>query len=134
MLVDTQYLNNSKRLVVSYVDKSGDIKLKYYDWEDPSKYVVCDEDDKDKHPTYKSWDGKHVKQEPVSNPDRYAIYEFLDALPESEKQEIFEYNEPEIYFIDIETDLDPITGGYSQPEDPNGQILSISVEIGRAHV
>jgi hypothetical protein len=30
MLIETQYLTNSKKLVVSYVDKSGDIKLKYY--------------------------------------------------------------------------------------------------------
>ena len=29
MLVETQYLSNSRKLVVSYVDKSGDIKLKY---------------------------------------------------------------------------------------------------------
>jgi hypothetical protein len=27
MLVETQYLTNSRKLVVSYVDKSGDIKL-----------------------------------------------------------------------------------------------------------
>jgi hypothetical protein len=33
MLVETQYLTNTKKLVVSYVDKSGDIKLKYYDWD-----------------------------------------------------------------------------------------------------
>jgi hypothetical protein len=30
MLVETQYLSNSKKLVVSYVDKTGDIKLKYF--------------------------------------------------------------------------------------------------------
>ena len=30
MLVETQYLTNSRRLVVSYVDKTGYIKLKYY--------------------------------------------------------------------------------------------------------
>ena len=86
---------------MSYVDKSGDIKLKYYEWDNPKKYVNCDYDDKDKHPKYKSWDGKPVKQEEVNHPDRYAIYEFLDALPEKEKEEIFEYNLPNIYFVDI---------------------------------
>ena len=104
MLVDVQYLGNSKRLVVSYVDKTGDIKLKYFEWENPKKYVVCDDDDKDRHPTYKSWDNKSVKQEEVNTPDRYAIYEFLDALSDEEKNEIFEYNLPKIYFVDIETE------------------------------
>lgn len=124
MLVDTQYLNNSKRLVVSYVDNTGDIKLKYYDWENPCKYVVCDENDKDKHPTYKSWDGKHVKQEPVNNPDRYAIYEFLDSLPEKEKEQIFEFNLPKIYFVDIETE---IVDGFPDAETAPTKVLSISI-------
>ena len=124
MLVDTQYLNNTKKLVVSYVDKSGEIKLKYFPWENPQKYVTCDESDKDKHPIYKSWDGKHVKLESVTNPDRYSIYEFLDALPEKEKEEIFEYNLPKIYFIDIETE---IVDGFPDAETAPTQVLSISI-------
>ena len=43
------------------------------------------------------------------------------------KEELFEYNEPKMYFVDIETEIDPTTGAYSQPEDPNGRIISISV-------
>jgi hypothetical protein len=124
MLVDTQYMSNSKRLVVSYVDKTGDIKLKYYEWENPTKYVVCEPDDKDRHPTFKSWDGKHVKLEPVSNPDRYSIYEFLDSLPDREKDEIFEFNLPKIYFVDIETE---IVDGFPDAENLPTKVLSISV-------
>lgn len=105
MLVDTEYLQSSKKLIVSYVDKSGDIKLKYYDWENPKKYVSCHETDPEKDEKYKSWDGKSIKQVDVPRPDRYSIYEFLDALPESEKDEIFEFNLPKIYFIDIETEI-----------------------------
>ena len=126
MLVDTQYLSNTKRLVVSYVDKTGDIKLKYYEWDDPKKYTVCDDDDKDRHPKFKSWDGKHVKQESVTHPDRYAIYEFLDALPEKEKEEIFEYNLPKIYFVDIETEITD-TSGFPDSETAPTKVLSISV-------
>ncbi len=105
MLVDTQYLSNSKKLVVSYVDKSGDIKLKYFDWDNPMKYVTCEDTDAQKHPKYKSWDGKSVKQIEVTHPDRYAVYEFLDGLPQEEQDEIFEFNFPNIYFIDIETEI-----------------------------
>lgn len=105
MLVDTEYLRSSKKLVVSYVDKSGDIKLKYYDWDNPMKYVACHDTDPQRDEKYKSWDGKSIKQIDVDRPDRYAIYEFLDALPESERDEIFEFNLPKIYFIDIETEI-----------------------------
>ena len=136
MLVETQYLVSSRKLVASYVDKSGDIKLKYYDWENPMKYVACEDTDPLKHPEFKSWDGKSVKQVQVERPDRYAIYEFLDALPEAERDELFEFNLPKIYFIDIETE---IVDGFPEAadiKDADGnvtkegactQVLSISI-------
>ena len=130
MLIEAQYLSHTKKLVLSYIDKTGKSKIKYYDWAYPMKYQNCDESDPDKHHLYKSWEGKPVKLVPAGFPDRYAIYEFLDSLPANEKDEIFEYNEPEIYFVDIETGLDPNTGAYSQPEDAEGQILSISLVFG----
>jgi DNA polymerase elongation subunit (family B) len=136
MLVETQYLTNSKKLVVSYVDKTGDIKLKYYNWDNPMKYVACDDSDPQKHPVYRSWDGKSVKQIEVSHPDRYATYEFLDALPESEKEEIFEFNLPKVFFIDIETEIVDGFPEAADVKDQDGnivkegastQVLSISI-------
>jgi len=136
MLIETQYLSNTKKLVASYVDKSGEIKLKYYDWDNPMKYVTCDENDPLRHPLYRSWDGKNVKQIEVTHPDRYATYEFLDSLPEQEREELFEYNLPKIYFIDIETE---IVDGFPEPADVKDvdgnvlkegaatQVLSISI-------
>ena len=124
MLIDFQYLTNTKKLVISYVDNSGDIKLKYFEWENPMKYVTCSDDDPDRHNTFKSWDGKSVKLESVSNPDRYTVYEFLDALPEKEKDVIFEYNTPKIYFVDIETE---IVDGFPDAETAPTKVLSISI-------
>ena len=124
MLIDTQFLHNTKKLVVSYVDKSGEIKLKYYNWENPQKYVICDDSDNDKHPSYKSWDGKSVKLESVNNPDRYSTYEFLDSLPEKDRNEIFEFNLPKVYFIDIET---RIVDGFPDAETAPTEVLSISI-------
>ena len=124
MLIDFQYLTNSKRLVISYVDGTGDIKLKYFEWEDPQKYVTCSDDDPNRHKVYKSWDGKSVKLESVSMPDRYTVYEFLDSLPEKEKEEIFEYHTPKIYFVDIETE---IVDGFPDAETAPTKVLSISI-------
>jgi len=134
MLIETQYKNG--KLIASYIDKSGQIKLKYYDWPNPMKYVTCDDDDKQKHPDYKSWDNKHVKQVEVNYPNRYSVYEFLDALPEEEKEEIYEFNLPKIYFIDIETEIVdgfPEAGdildqeGKVVTEGAASQVLSISI-------
>ena len=127
MLIDTQYNSYSKKLICSYVDKAGDIKLKYFDFSTPLKYISCDPTDPQRHPKYKSWDGKPIKQIVNNRPDRYSIYEFLDGLDEETKNEIFEFNIPKIYFVDIETEIDPAIGAYSQPEDPNGRVISISV-------
>lgn len=136
MLIETQYLTNTKKLVCSYVDKSGEIKMKYYDWDNPMKYITCEDSDLLKHSTFKSWDGKSVKQVQVERPDRYAIYEYLDALPEEEREELFEFNLPKIYFIDIETE---IVDGFPEAadiKDADGnvtkegactQVLSISI-------
>mgnify|MGYP001349767498 CR=1 FL=1 len=123
MLIETQYLSNSRKLVVSYVDKTGDIKLKYYDWDNPMKYVACEDTDAQKHPDFKSWDGKSVKQIEVNHPDRYAIYEFLDSLPESERNEIFEFNLPKTYFIDIETEIIDGFPEAADTKDANGTVI-----------
>lgn len=121
MLIDTQYNTKSKKLIVSYVDESGTIKLKYFDWECPTKYVKCDDNDSERDTRYKSWDGFSVKMEEVNHPDRYAIYEFLDALPEEEREEIFKFNLPQCYFIDIETEIlntgDPLVDGFPEAAD-----------------
>lgn len=123
MLVDFQYNSHSKKLVCSYVDKTGNIKLKYYDWLDPFKYEVCQPNDPhvDK---YKSWDGKSIKKI-RANPNRYSIYEFLDALPQEEKDELYEFHEPNIYFVDIETGTDE--QGFSEPIEARTDIQSISI-------
>jgi DNA polymerase elongation subunit (family B) len=130
MLIDSQYLRNSKKLVLSYIDKSGKTKLKYYDWANPEKYQTWDstkDDESAKHDLYKSWDGNPVKKISGGYPDRYSTYEFLDALPQAEKDEIFEYNEPEIYFIDIETE---ILDGFPDAETAPTRVLAISIVYG----
>lgn len=124
MLVDTQFLPNNKKLIVSYVDSLGEIKLKYYQMDNPLKYVVCDDNDPDRHPRYKYWNNKSVKQIETPHPDRYAVYEFLDSLPDKEKEEIFAFNTPKIYFVDIETE---VIDGFPDAESAPTRVISISV-------
>lgn len=103
MLLDTEYRNNN--LIVSYVDNQGVIKLKYYNWSRPTKFIKCAEDDPEKSGRFVTWDGSSCKEIYSRYPNRYSIYDFIDNLPENEKEEIYSYNEPDIWFIDIENEI-----------------------------
>lgn len=103
MLVDYEF--RSQKLIVSYIDKNGNIKLKYYPWTNPTKFINCSDDDPDRSGKYTTWNGKCIKEIYTKWPNRYAIYDFLDALPEEDKKMIFDYREPEIFFIDIENEI-----------------------------
>tara|TARA_R110000772_G_scaffold20466_5_gene57011 strand:+ start:157848 stop:159494 length:1647 start_codon:yes stop_codon:yes gene_type:complete len=87
LLIDTQYLTNSKQLLISYIDANGDMKVNYYPWEYPYKYEVCGANDVEKEENYHSWDGKPIKKAYCGYPDRYSTYEFLDAIPREKKIE-----------------------------------------------
>lgn len=122
MLVDYEYRN--KTLIASYIDKVGNIKLKYFPWKNPTKYIVCNDDDPERHGKYTTWDGKSVKEIYTKYPNKYSIYDFIDALPSEEQEELLEYNEPNIFFIDIETE---ILDSKPQPHLAPSKILSISI-------
>lgn len=122
MLIDFEYKN--KKLIVSYIDNNGNIKIKYYDWNSPTKYTICHEDDPDRDGKYVTWDGKTLKNMYTSRPDKYAIYNFIDSLDKEEQDLLFEYNEPNIFFIDIENE---ITDKKASPETAETAIQTISI-------
>ncbi len=122
MLVDYEY--RSKKLLVSYIDNFGNIKLKYYPWTNPTKFIMCDDDDQDKSGKFVTWDGRSVKEIYTNHPNRYSVYDFLDKLPEEDKKEIFDYKEPNIFFIDIENE---VLDKKPEPQLAESAIQTISV-------
>ena len=103
MLVDTEYRSNN--LIISYIDKNGTIKMKYKNWPRPTKFIKCGDDDKEKSGRYVCWGGESVKEIYTKYPNRYSVYDFIDNLSEDEKEEIYSYNEPDIFFVDIENEI-----------------------------
>lgn len=103
MLVDYEYRNG--QLIVSHVDESKQVKLRYYKWPNPNKYIICDDDDSQRDGRYVTWDGRSVKAIPTKNPNRYSVYDFIDELPKEEQDILFKYNEPDIFFVDIENEI-----------------------------
>jgi DNA polymerase elongation subunit (family B) len=123
MLIDYEYNSKNKTLILSYIDKTGNIKLKYYPWS-PTKYITTSLDDEERSGKYVTWDGKPVKQIYTSYPNKYSIYDFINDLPEEEQNVLFEYNEPNIFFIDIENE---ITTSKPRPHLAETKVLSISI-------
>ena len=56
MLVDHEYRSNN--LIISYIDKKGQIRLKYKNWARPTKFITTGDDDPEKSGRYVTWDGK----------------------------------------------------------------------------
>ena len=122
MLVDYEFRN--KKLLVSYIDEYGNIKLKYHTWTNPTKFIITDDHDSERSGKYVTWDGKSVKEIYTNHPNRYSIFDFMDTLPEDEQKTIFDYKEPNIFFIDIENE---ILDKRPEPQKAESAIQSISV-------
>ena len=122
MIVDIEY--SSQILKVSYIADNGHIKMKHYKWPNPKKYIICEDNDKDKDGQYVTWDGNSLKSVYTRNPDRYSIYDYLDNLPQEEQDILFKYVEPDIFFVDIENE---ILDKKPQPQLAESAIQSISI-------
>lgn len=122
MLIDIEYRSN--KLVVSYLNEDGKVKIKYYPWSRPKKFEICNEHDPDRMHKLKTWDKKPVKYIDTMNPGRYSIYEYLDALPQEEQELIFGYKAPEMYFMDIETE---ILDKFPDPVSAETRVLSVAI-------
>lgn len=123
MLLDFEW--SKSKIILSEIDDNGDIKINYYPWRKPKKYISCSETDPDKHPKYRTWDRKAVKIVETNRPSRFSIYEFLDRLPEEDKKRIFDYKEPKIFFVDIETEI--LDTGFVEPVDATSKVLTIAI-------
>lgn len=122
MILDYEYKN--KKLIVSYINDKGEVKLKYYDWDEPYNYQLTSDVDPERHPKYKTWDGKNVKEKKADRPNKYAVYYFLDQQKEDEKL-LFDYHEPNIFFVDIENEID--YDGKIAPHLAKTKIQTISI-------
>lgn len=123
MILDFEYIN--KKLVISEINEQGNVIFNHYNWKDPRKFVPTTADDKDKHPKYTTWDKKPVKLVPTNKPNRFAIYEYIDALEKSEQDRLFKSQYPKTFFIDIETEILP--SGFVDPKEATSRVLTVAI-------
>lgn len=122
MIVNYEYQNS--KLILSYIDKKGKLQFKNYNWNNPLQWNVTHDSDPSRSTKYRTWDSRSVKLTSVRYPNRYSIYEFLDKLPENEKEDIFSYNEPNMFFCDIEVE---ITDGFPEAHIADNKVTAVCI-------
>ena len=121
MLVDFEYTMG--KLYVSYIGGDGRLKMKQYPWKDPAQFEVASPGEKGE-PGFQTWDGKPVVKRSVRTPNRYAVADFMDSLPAADQAEIFDFQEPKIYFMDIETE---VVDGFPEAVEAATRVLNVAI-------
>lgn len=122
MLLDVEQKNNE--IILSYYDREGKVNFKRYPIDQFKNWYVTDEADRFKHESLTNWDGRPIKLGQARQYNKFSLIYFLDSLPEREKEEIFAYNIPKTYFVDIETE---IVDGFPKAEEAKSRILTFSI-------
>jgi DNA polymerase elongation subunit (family B) len=127
MIVDIEQLTD--RFKVSYFDKQGEIAMKEISIPKSEKYKWEYATGSRMDGTYRSWDGKPVKKVQAWFLGRYRTEEFFAALGEKHLADIYEFNLPNTWYCDIETE---ITHEFADPEIAQNKVLSIALVNSRA--
>lgn len=122
MLLDIEQKENE--VIISYYNKEGKVSFKRYPINQFENWVVTEETDKHKDPRFKNWDSRAIKRNRSRNFNKFSLVYFMDSLPEKDRNEIFEFNMPKTYFIDIETE---IVDGFPKAEEAKSRILTFSI-------
>ena len=82
------------------------------------------DDDKWRDPNIKNWDGRTLKKSRSKTFNKFSLLYFMDSLSQEDRDEIYEFNMPRTYFVDIETE---IVDGFPKPEEAKSRILTFSI-------
>jgi DNA polymerase elongation subunit (family B) len=112
-------------LQISYFDREGEIAIKkflipaneMFEWE------YCDARDKYAEPGITSWDGKPVRKRKTKFLSKWRLEEYLYSLPEEETNDIYEFNIPKKFFVDIEVE---VTDEWPKPETAKFPVTTVA--------
>ena len=128
MLLDI--IQDGSNLQVSYWGKDGKTHIEIIPIPDDEQYVWLTQakDKADMKTKVRNWNGrpvyKHRLNQTKEKLNRYRQYEILDAQPIEVRERIFSYNLPDLFFIDIENEMQE---GKPNPEKPDKPVTVIGV-------
>lgn len=106
MIVDIANLSNG--IEVSYVNDKGGIDIKTYRiTERPYEFPIWELADQvlPEYANVRDYKGLPVKRGYAKHLDTFGLLTFLLNLPREEQDMLFKYNQPKLYFFDIETEI-----------------------------
>lgn len=102
-MIDIEQMHD--RFRISYYGKDGQVKFKDIAIPKSEKYKWELTSGERKDPFYTSWDGKAVKKSQANYLGKFRTEEFLSSLPHEVTDEVYEFNQPEVWFCDIEVEV-----------------------------
>ncbi|WNN12441.1 DNA polymerase II [Chryseobacterium phage MA9V-2] len=128
MILDVIYNNVvNSQLVISYVNDKGGVDLKHYTVSDqPNQFTkwVYSHNPTEVMQGVVSFDGKPVKLDFASRYNRFDFMQFVNGLPEAEREMLLGFKPIAWYFFDIETE---IQDEFPDAENAKTPIVSICV-------
>jgi hypothetical protein len=103
-MIDIEQLED--RFRISHFGKDGNVKFKEIPIPRSEKYKWENAGSERQDPFFKSWDNKPVKKTRAFWLNRYRTEEFFLALGEEYMKEVYEFNNPDIWFCDIEVEVE----------------------------
>jgi len=122
MLLDIE--QDEKTVKLSYFDLEGNVSYKRYEPKDIFAWEVCSESDKNKDTFYRNWDNRPVKKVYQRNFSKMGITEFIEKLSPKDQEDIFSYNMPKKYFVDIEVE---VTDGFPEAYRADNPVTLITI-------
>ena len=123
MILDIESLYGGD-LRISYFDAEGSIKLRTFNVPDCSDWTICSDRDPGKSTQFTNWDGRAVKKKATKFLNKFSVAEFIENLPQADKEEITALNFPRVQSIDIETE---VIDGFPDPEVARERITCIAI-------
>lgn len=128
MLLDITQIGNV--LNVAYYDKNGSTQFKKYKLNESDLYnwQVTSNSDKKKDSKLVNWDNKPIKKVSTKFINNYRIIEYIENnISKEDYDEIFAYNMPRTYFVDIENVIIPGLTIKESVDRADGEITAISI-------
>lgn len=122
MIIDIE--QKFDRFSISFFGKSGEVEMKQIAIPKGEKYKWELAEGQRSDQFFKSWDEKRVKKTQAMFLNRYRTEEFLYSQPDEVIGELFEYNEPNVWFCDIEVE---VIDEFPDPAIASTEILAISL-------
>lgn len=113
------------RLIISYINQDGQIGYSQLTVPPQHQFnYVYAKSNKNVIPNLKSWDGLPVTKVPAQFLNKHRLQEFFIDAGDDVTKHLFERNSPDLYVMDIETDV--TDDGFAEPEDAKNRINAIS--------